>query len=141
MCVTMTRKSPDGERFEFTTDLRRGGWVGVTSSSLVVADGEQYRVAADDIQEVTFEDVDWFVGILGLVVVGYGVYSLQFDVLFGLAFAAVGLGSLYLTYRKRNRVRIRVVGRPKPLTVYPEAMEPFRQALDPILAQTSDGKS
>jgi hypothetical protein len=137
----MTQTPPDGERFEFTTDLRRGGWVGITSSSLVVATDEQYRVAADDIQEVTFEDVDWFVGILGLVIVGYGLYSIQFDALFGLGFAAIGVGSLYLTYRKRNRVRIRVVGRPKPLTVYPESMEPLRQALEPVLAQRDDSST
>lgn len=135
----MTRTSPDGERFEFTTDLRRGGWVGVTSSTLVVSTDEEYRVDADAIQEVTFEDVDWFVGILGLVIVGYGLYSVQFDALFGLAFAAVGLGSLYLTYRRRNRVRIRVAGRPKPLTVYLDSTEPFRQALEPVLAGRDDG--
>lgn len=131
----MTGTSPDDDRFEFTTDLRRGGWVGVTSSALVVATDEQYRVAADDIEEVTFEDVDWFVAILGLVVVGYGLYSVQFDALFGLAFAVVGVVSLALTYRKRDRVRIRVVGRAKPLVVYPDAVEPLQRALEPLLAQ------
>lgn len=134
----MTQTPPDGERFEFTTDLRHGGWAGVTESSLVVETDARYRVDADDIQEVTFEDIDWFVGLLGLVVVGYGLYSTQFDVLFGLAFAVVGVVSLYLTYRKRNRVRIRVAGRPKPLTIYPPSTESFQRALEPVLDRRDD---
>lgn len=130
----MTGASSAGEEFEFRTDLRRDGWVGLTSSVLVVSTDERYRVDAADIQEVTLEAVDWFVGVLGLVIVGYGLYSIQFDAVLGAAFAAVGVGSLYLTYRKRDRVRIRVVGRPKPLTLYPESPEAFRRALEPLLA-------
>lgn len=134
----MTGTSPDGEQFDFRADLRRGGWVGVTSSALVVSTDEEYRIDAAAIQEVTVEDFDYFVGILGLVLVGYGLYSVQTDALFGLGFAAIGVGSLYLTYRKRHRVRIRVVGRPKPLSVYPTSTTALTDALEPLLAVDGD---
>lgn len=130
----MTGTPPDGELFDFQADLRRGGWVGVTSSALVVSTDEEYRIDAAAIQEVTVEDLDYFVGLLGLVLVGYGLYSVRADALFGLGFTAIGLGSLYLTYRKRNRVRIRVTGRPKPLTVYPTSTAALTDALEPLLA-------
>lgn len=130
----MTGSAPDGEQFDYRADLRHGGWAGVTSSSLVVSTDEEYHIDAEAIEEVTVEDFDYFVGLLGVVLVGYGVYSLQANALFGLAFTGVGLGSLYLTYRKRDRVRIRVVGRPKPLTVYPTSTGAFTAALEPLLA-------
>jgi hypothetical protein len=116
--------------------LRRGGTVAVTEDDLVIeADGEVTRVALDEVAEVTFEEFDWFLGVLSVALAVWGLYSTQQSVALGLAFAAFGLGSLYWTYRKRGKAKIRVVDRPKPLTVFPADSTAFMDALEVAIAE------
>lgn len=114
--------------------LRRGGTVAVTDDEFVVAaGGDVTRVALDEITEVTVEEFDWFLGLLSAGLVAWGLYSTQRSVPLGLAFAAFGAVSLYWTYRKRGKARVKVVDRPKPLTMYPEDGESFLAAMEVAL--------
>lgn len=127
----------DGETVRERLPLRTGGSVAVTDDRLLVAaDDEVIRVELDEVAEVTVEDFDWFVGVLSAVLVGWGLYSTPRSLPLGLAFAAFGAVSLYWTYRKRGKARIKVVDRPKPISVFPEDTGTFMDALEPVMAGT-----
>lgn len=116
--------------------LRRGGTVAVTDDELLIAaDDEVTRVALDDVAEVTYEEFDWFLGVLSVALVAWGLFSTQRSLPIGLAFAAFGAGSLYWTYRKRGKAKIRVVDRPKPLTVFPADSTAFMDALEVAMTE------
>lgn len=114
--------------------LRTGGSVAVTDERLLVnADEELTTVALDDVAEVTVEEFDWFLGVLSALLVGYGLYSIPRSLPLGLGFAGFGAASLYWTYRKRGKARIKVVGRPKPISVFPADTGAFYDALEPFV--------
>ncbi len=116
--------------------LRRGGTVAVTDDELLVGvDDEVTRVALDEVAEVTYEEFDWFLGVLSVALVVWGLLSTRRSVPLGLAFAAFGAGSLYWTYRKRGKAKIRVVNRPKPLTVFPADSAAFTDAMEVAIAE------
>jgi hypothetical protein len=112
-------------------DLRGGGRVEIATDALWVdRDGETgVRVALDDVAAVSVRDVDWFLAVTSLALAGFGVLSLERNVLLGAGFAAAGLASLYLTYRKRDAVTVRVTGRSKPLRLYPADAGAFAAAM------------
>lgn len=121
-------------RGEFS--LRPGGTVGLTDEHVLVArDDETLRIGADRIVEVTLDRIDWFLVTMGVVIVGFGVLSIGRSVPGGLAFVGAGLASLYLTYRRRDALRIDVTDRRKPVTVYPEDPEAVYDALEPLLSE------
>ena len=107
---------------------RRGGALGVTDERLLVGaaeeGGDHLAVSLARVEEVTHRRVDWFLVLLGLAVVAFGLVSVPRNPVAGGAFALVGCVSLLVTWRRRDRVRVRVRGRPKPLTLYPA--EPAR---------------
>ncbi len=118
--------------------LRRGGEVGITEdfgALVIVRDGEPIRVSIEDIVEVTVRDFDWYLALLGLGVTGFGLLSLERSVPLGVAFTAVGLVSLGLTYRKREQMNIRVTGRTDPLTLYPVDPDTLYEELEVALQQ------
>jgi transketolase C-terminal domain/subunit len=118
------------DQFDYCDDLRQGGWLGIGNDAggwigidddtlVVVRDGDHFTVPFDEVTEVTARDIDRFIGILSLALVGFGIWATTENVLGGIAFAVTGGVSLYLTYRKRDRITITVAGRPKPIRVYP----------------------
>jgi len=127
---------PDGEALRYSGDLRSGGGVGLTDERLLVApDGESVTsVELGAIESVVFRDLDWFNAVLGLLLLGFGALTVRRNPLLGVAFVAAAAGSLYLTYRKRTRVVVRLHTRPKPLTVYPADGSGFYDAFDRALA-------
>lgn len=136
----------EGETVRERLHLRTGGSVALTDDHLFVvtdagtgadADPQITRVALDDVAEVTVEDVDYFLAILSVLLAGYGLYSVPRNAALGLAFAAFGALSLYWTYRKRGKARIRVAGRPKPISVFPEDTGAFVDGLEPFVAAES----
>jgi hypothetical protein len=130
----------DDETVSQRLSLRTGGSVALTDDYLLVsADGEITSIALDDVAEVTIEAFDWFLGVLSVLLVGYGLYSIPKSALLGGAFAAFGAASLYWTYRKRGKARIKVTGRPKPISVFPADTEAFADALEPLRAETDEG--
>jgi hypothetical protein len=119
--------------------LRTGGAVALTDDHLLVsADGEITRIALDDVVEVTIEAFDWFLAVLSVLLVGYGLYSVPKNALLGGAFAAFGAGSLYWTYRKRGKARIKVADRPKPISVFPADTEAFAAAMEPLRVEAAE---
>ncbi|WP_135854051.1 hypothetical protein [Halorussus salinus] len=130
---------PDGESVRERLSLRTGGSVALSDDYLLVVtdadsdDPDLTRVALDDVAEVTVEEFDTFLAVLSVLLVGYGLYSVRGSALLGLAFAAFGAVSLYWTYRKRGKVRIRVEGRAKPISVFPADTDAFAEALRPLL--------
>lgn len=96
--------------------LRRGGRVDLTDEALLVAADENVRVRYADVEEITIESFDWFLGVMSVALVGFGVLTLEGNALGGAAFVAAGVASLYWTYRKRGKVTVSVTNRPKPLT-------------------------
>jgi hypothetical protein len=124
-----------GESVRERLPLRTGGAVAVTDDSLLVsADEELTRVALDDVAEITVQDFDYFLAILSGLLVGYGLYSVPRSALMGFAFAGFGAASLYWTYRKRGKARIKAAGRSKPISVFPTDTEAFTDAIQPALA-------
>lgn len=102
--------------------LRRGGVLALTPDRLyVVRDGEDgVRFDVEDVVSVKYDSMDWFLAVLSVALVGFGVYSTTQHVLGGIAFALAGVVSLYVTYRKRGKLSFQVSGRTDPLIVFPE---------------------
>lgn len=129
----------DREQVRERFPLRTGGSVALTDDRLLVAAGESViRIDRDDIAEITVEGFDWFLGLMSVLLVGWGLYSTQRSLALGLAFATFGAGSLYWTYHKRGKARIKVAGRPKPVSVFPADTGAFTEAMEAAVAVDSD---
>ncbi|WP_232685938.1 hypothetical protein [Halobacterium zhouii] len=125
------------ERPSETFPLRGGGSLALTSERLYVDRSEEETVFVDfeDVVEVVHDEFDYFVGVMSAGLVAFGLFSTTRNVFGGLALAAAGAGSLYLTYRKRGELTVTVSNRPRPLTVYPENPEDVYEALGPHMAE------
>lgn len=122
---------PDGEPLRFDARARKGGVVGLSDERVVFARGDEVTsVPFENVDEVTVQTFDWYLGLMSVLLVGFGLYSTLMNLLAGLAFGAAGLASLYVTYRKRGRVRIKLHTRPKPLTLYLADTEGFEAAFE-----------
>lgn len=124
---------PDGEALRYQAPLRAGGSVGFTDERLLVEGDELTSVDLASVHSVEFEDFDWFVGVLSIGLVGFGLYSTTMNLLAGVAFALAGVGSLYLSYRKRGKATIKVRGRAKPLVLYPDDVDEFKSVFEAAL--------
>lgn len=104
--------------------LRGGGWIGYSDDALYVATGDdddRIRIPNDAVELLTLNQVEWDIAVMSLLLVGVGGYVVAtMEPLVGVIFAAVGLFSLYRTYRRRYELTIRVENRPKPVSVFPE---------------------
>jgi len=138
---------PEGETVRERLSLRTGGSVALSEDYLLVVtdadsgDPNLTRVALDDVAEVTVEEFDYFLAILSVLLVGYGLYSVLQGALLAVAFAGFGAVSLYWTYRKRGKARIKVEGRAKPISLFPADTDAFIQTLRPLLDVDSDDES
>lgn len=124
---------PEGEALRYAGNLRTGGSVGFTDERLLVIEEEAHSVELGSVDEVRFQDLDYFDAVLGVVLVGFGLYSLQRSIPLGLLFAGAGIGSMYLTYRKREKASVIVHNRAKPLVLYPEDGQGFYSAFERAL--------
>ena len=128
-----------GEALRYQAPVRGGGRVGVTDDRvLVVRPDGTTSVRLGAVAEVTVEAFDWFLGVLSAAVVGFGVLSLDRSVLGGLAFLAFGVLSLYVTYRRRGRVKIHVHDRRTAVTFSLDDTETFRSRLGAALDRYRD---
>ncbi|MEF8813379.1 MAG: hypothetical protein V5A55_06120 [Halovenus sp.] len=102
--------------------LRGGGWIGYTADAVYVErDDERIKIANEHIREVALRSLRWDLAIMSLLLVGVGGYVVVTrNPLVGVAFAAVGLLSLYRTYGDRYELLIRVENRSKPVAVHPQ---------------------
>ena len=130
----VTEALSPGESIRERLPLRTGGSVAVTGDRLLVAaEDDVTAIRLDKVTEITVEDFDYFLAILSVLLVGYGLYSVPQSAPIGFAFAGFGAASLYWTYRKRGKARIKVVGRSKPISVFPADTGAFTDALEPVL--------
>lgn len=115
--------------------LRRGETVTVAEDALLIegVEDETIRVELDDVLEVSRRSVDWFTGVLSVVLIGLGLLLTQDSVLGGLGLAAAGVVSVYLTYRRRDEINLRIRGRTEPLQVYPQNGDRFYADLGRLL--------
>lgn len=119
----------------YTGALRTGGTVALGTDRLVVDRGDDPVVVdLDDVVEVSLQDIDWFLAVMSVALVGFGLLSLDRSVLLGGAFAVAGAVSLALTYRKRNALRIQVAGRTDPLRCFPAEPQSLLAELEAALA-------
>ena len=132
--------SPDLE--PAALDLRRqaplrvaDGWAGFDDEALYVErDGERIRVGFEQVTELSYRDTDYFVAVLSVVLVGFGLWFVR-ESPASLLFSLVGLASLFRLYRRRGTVVVRVADRPKPLAFHPTDGGAFYDAL----AEAIDG--
>ncbi|MFC4405543.1 hypothetical protein [Haloarchaeobius iranensis] len=122
---------PSGEALRYTETTRSGDPLGLTDERLLVrVDGTVTSVAYDSIDEVTAQEVDWFVGVLSVGLVGFGLLSVQRNPLLASGFVLAGVVSLALVYRKRGKVAVNVHDRPKPLTFRLDDVQTFLSRLE-----------
>ena len=114
------KKSVDREDTR-SFDLRFGGTAEIHEDSLQVkgSDGDSRSFPADEIVSASLKDIDWFLAVMSVALSGFGVLSLDRHLLLGIGFTAAGVVSLWLTYRKRNQITIRVKNRTSPVTLHP----------------------
>lgn len=125
----------DGGTIQESHALRRGGTLDVSDDELVIIrDGDPVHVEIDRIVEVSHASFDYFLGILSLALVGFGILSLERNIPAALLFGAIGLASLYRTYGRRGQLKFRVQGRAKPLIVYPVHAQAVYNGLEPYVA-------
>jgi hypothetical protein len=128
---------PDGEALRYSASPRSRDAVGLTDDRLLLTerDGSVTSVEYASIEEVTAEDYDWFLGVLSVGLVAFGVLSFDRNLFLGGAFALAGLASLYRVYQNRGEVRVDVRDRAKPLTFHLDDAETFLSRLEPLLAE------
>jgi len=125
---------PDGEALRYTASLRGGGAVGLTDERLLIADDEVTSVEFASVRGVTGREVDWFVAVLSVALVGIGLLSgVEDGPLVGAAFVAAGVASVLLVYRKRGKVTVNVHGRGKPLAFHVDSTDEFLDHMGELL--------
>lgn len=125
-----------GDGGEQSWRLRRGNEIRLRDDALFIdkgGDAEVVRVDLDDVVKVTRRTVDWFTGVLSVVLIGIGFLLAQDSPIGGLGLAAAGAVSVYLTYRRRDEMNVSVQGRAKPLKVYPKNGDRFYADLERLL--------
>ncbi len=86
-------------------------------------------VHLETIDEVTIQSFDYFLGLLSAVLVGFGLLSIERNLLGAAFFVAFGLASLYWTYRKRGQVQLHLRERRKAVTFSLDGTDEFEAAL------------
>jgi len=78
------------------------------------------KIQNEHVREIALRTLQWDLAIMSALLVGVGGYVVATRNPFvGVAFAAVGLLSLYRTYTNRYELIIRVENERKPVTVHP----------------------
>lgn len=119
-----------GERLRYDAPLRTGGVVGITDRRLLVIEDGTVSVPLENVKEIQIESFDWFLGVLSVALVGFGLYSFDVNVLGGIAFTAVGLASCYRTYARRNRVIVELHAGGKPVDFFLEDTAAFGRSFE-----------
>jgi len=102
--------------------LRDGGWIGYSEDAVFLdRDDQRVKIHDDAVTGIGRRVLAWDTAVLSLLLVGVGGWVvLTRNPLVGVAFAAVGLFSLYRTYQDRQTLVIHVEDRAKPVAVHPQ---------------------
>lgn len=115
--------------------LRSGGWIGYDDDTVFVqpAEDQGYKIVRGDIARITLNPVEWDLAVMSLLLVGVGVYvGVTRNSLVGVGFVAVGLWSLYRTYRKRYEL-VLFVDDETPVSVHPTHPKECHRALGELI--------
>jgi len=102
--------------------LRMGGWIGYNDEAVYIDrdDGEKIKIPHGSVKQVALRNAEWDLAVMSLLLVGVGAFvGATRNPIAGVAFGAVGVASLYWTYRKRYKLVIHVENKRKPISVYP----------------------
>jgi hypothetical protein len=119
----MTEQEPDRSDVTITRmGLRDGGWIGYSADAVFLQrDDERVKIHDDAVTGIGRRVLSWDVAVMSVLLVAVGGWVVVTrNPLVGVAFAAVGLFSLYRSYAKRQALVIHVEDRAKPLAVHPE---------------------
>ena len=119
----MTEQEPDRSDVTITRmGLRDGGWIGYSADAVFLQrDDERVKIHDDAVTGIGRRVLSWDVAVMSVLLVAVGGWVVVTrNPLVGVAFAAVGLFSLYRTYATRQALVIHVEDRAKPLAVHPE---------------------
>jgi len=132
-----TERIPDDHETAYEGALRRGGRITVTEERVLVdrPDDESVTVPVAGIVDVTLQDVDWFLVVMSLGLVGFGLASVGRNLPLAAGFVVAGLVSTALTYRKRGALRIGVAGETRPLRCFPADATACYDALESVLGE------
>lgn len=123
-----------GERLHYRGGLRSGDEIAVTDRRVLVRnDPETTSVPYTNVSEISNESFDWFLTILSLALVGFGLYSFSENAVVGAGIVLFALWSVHRTYRHRDRVRIHTHSQPKPVEVFPEDVDGLYDELEPAI--------
>ncbi|UHQ98452.1 hypothetical protein HYG81_22970 (plasmid) [Natrinema zhouii] len=123
-----------GERLHYRGGLRSGDEIAVTDRRVLVRGADETTsVPYTNVSEISNESFDWFLTILSLALVGFGLYSIGENAFIGIGMTLFGLWSVYRTYRHRDRVRIHTHSQAKPVEVFPEEVEALYDELEPAI--------
>ena len=121
----------NGERLYYRGDLRSQGELAVTEQRLLIRSTDEITsVPYTTVSEISYESFDWFLGVLSVSLVVFGLYFLQRNPLGSGFFILAGVWSLYRTYRHRDLVRVQIHNQAKPMDIYPENVEMVYDELD-----------
>ncbi|WP_324760676.1 hypothetical protein [Haloarcula montana] len=136
--MTQTNDAVDVTRMS----LRDSGWIGYTDDAVYIErDGEKIQIDNEHVRKVTLQSLRWDLAIMSALLIGIGGYvAITRNPLVGIAFAAVGVLSMYRTYGNRYALRIQVENESKPVTVYPTyPVECHETIVDSIEDRSHDG--
>lgn len=116
---------PDAAAGEVTITrigLRGGGWIGYSSDALFVVEGDdRIKIPNSSVEGLALRTLEFDIAVMSLLLIGVGGWIfLNRNPLVGVAFAAVGVFSLYRTYTQRHELVIDIANEGKPVSVYPE---------------------
>ncbi|WP_135304492.1 hypothetical protein [Haloarcula amylovorans] len=126
---------PDESETVYEGVLRSGGRITIRDDRVLVdrPDEESVAVPLSGVVDVTLQDVDWFLVVMSLGLVGFGLASVGRSLPLAAFFVAAGLLSTALTYRKRGALRISVSGETQPLKLFPADPQACYDALESML--------
>jgi hypothetical protein len=112
-------------------NLRGGGWIGYSDDAVFVVDGDdRVKVANEHVEQIALRTLEFDIAVMSLLLIGVGGWvALNRNPLVGAGFAALGVFSLYRTYRQRHELVIHVANEAKPLSVHPEHPSECHEAL------------
>lgn len=112
-------------------DLRDGGWIGYSDEAVFVVDGEdRVKVANEHVEQLALRTLEFDIAVMSLLLIGVGAWVvLNRNPWVGVGFAALGVFSLYRTFRQRHELVIHVENEAKPLAVHPDHPSECHEAL------------
>ncbi|MFB6298575.1 MAG: hypothetical protein ABEH56_08660 [Salinirussus sp.] len=123
------------------TPLRFGGWIGYDDEAIYVDrdDDEKLKIRHPNVIGIVLNGYQWDLIVMSALLVGVGAFvAATRNPPVGVVFGAVGVASVYWTYRKRYELVIRVENA-KPVSVYPTEPVECHERLAALIERSEPG--